>query len=199
MEFQAKVQVRRGIALLQVRMISQPICSQRLNDFMERWPSTFSSHFMSCMPFCSSVMTISSLQSSPSAGVTHVYLYYIWACHMQMESITLFFVLLLKDFSIPADVAGATFMAMGTSAPELFTNVIGTFVTEGDLGLGTIVGSAVFNILAVGALCGIAVTTVSVAFGSSSSSSSSAVRVGILVWYVIFLGSNFVVKSSCRV
>ncbi|KAK9686771.1 Sodium/calcium exchanger protein [Popillia japonica] len=42
-----------------------------------------------------------------------------------------------------------------TSAPELFVNVIGTFITEGDIGVGTIVGSAVFNILAVSACCGI--------------------------------------------
>jgi Ca2+/Na+ antiporter len=46
-------------------------------------------------------------------------------------------------------------MAISTSAPELFTNIIGTFVTKGDLGVGTIVGSAVFNILAVGACCGL--------------------------------------------
>lgn len=46
-------------------------------------------------------------------------------------------------------------MAAATSAPELFVNVIGTFITEGDIGIGTIVGSAVFNILAVAACCGI--------------------------------------------
>ncbi|XP_014489069.1 PREDICTED: sodium/potassium/calcium exchanger 4-like [Dinoponera quadriceps] len=44
-------------------------------------------------------------------------------------------------------------MAAASSSPELFINVIGTFVTEGDLGVGTIVGSAVFNILAVPACC----------------------------------------------
>ncbi|XP_063697219.1 sodium/potassium/calcium exchanger 4 isoform X2 [Culicoides brevitarsis] len=53
------------------------------------------------------------------------------------------------------DVAGATFMAAATSAPELFVNVIGTFITEGDIGLGTIVGSAVFNIFGVAGCCGI--------------------------------------------
>ncbi|XP_044751540.1 sodium/potassium/calcium exchanger 3 isoform X2 [Coccinella septempunctata] len=57
--------------------------------------------------------------------------------------------------NMSADVAGATFMAAATSAPELFVNVIGTFITEGDIGVGTIVGSAVFNILAVAACCGI--------------------------------------------
>lgn len=63
-----------------------------------------------------------------------------------------FFILALN---MSADVAGATFMAAATSAPELFVNVIGTFITEGDIGVGTIVGSAVFNILAVAACCGI--------------------------------------------
>lgn len=54
-----------------------------------------------------------------------------------------------------SDICGATFMAGATSSPELFVNVIGTFITEGDIGIGTIVGSAVFNILAVAACCGI--------------------------------------------
>ena len=58
------------------------------------------------------------------------------------------------------DVAGATFMAAATSAPELFVNVIGTFITEGDIGVGTIVGSAVFNILAIAACCGLCAITV---------------------------------------
>ncbi|KAK6300559.1 hypothetical protein J4Q44_G00286570 [Coregonus suidteri] len=53
------------------------------------------------------------------------------------------------------DVAGATFMAAGSSAPELFTSVIGVFVTKGDVGVGTIVGSAVFNILCIIGVCGI--------------------------------------------
>ncbi|XP_063429168.1 sodium/potassium/calcium exchanger 4-like isoform X1 [Mytilus trossulus] len=53
------------------------------------------------------------------------------------------------------DVAGATFMAAGSSAPELFTAIIGVFITKGDVGVGTIVGSAVFNILFVIGICGI--------------------------------------------
>lgn len=57
--------------------------------------------------------------------------------------------------NMSSDICGATFMAGATSSPELFVNVIGTFITEGDIGIGTIVGSAVFNILAVAACCGI--------------------------------------------
>lgn len=46
-------------------------------------------------------------------------------------------------------------MAAAASSSELFINVVGTFVTKSDLGVGTIVGSAVFNILAVPACCGL--------------------------------------------
>uniref|UniRef100_A0A7S2E4B9 EF-hand domain-containing protein n=1 Tax=Helicotheca tamesis TaxID=374047 RepID=A0A7S2E4B9_9STRA len=51
------------------------------------------------------------------------------------------------------DVAGATLMAAGGSAPELFTSLFGTFVTEDEVGIGTVVGSAVFNVLFVIAMC----------------------------------------------
>eukprot|EP00602_Paraphysomonas_sp_CaronLab_P000788 CAMPEP_0185030022 /NCGR_PEP_ID=MMETSP1103-20130426/16733_1 /TAXON_ID=36769 /ORGANISM="Paraphysomonas bandaiensis, Strain Caron Lab Isolate" /LENGTH=643 /DNA_ID=CAMNT_0027564985 /DNA_START=72 /DNA_END=2003 /DNA_ORIENTATION=+ len=50
------------------------------------------------------------------------------------------------------DVAGATLMAAGGSAPELATSLIGTFQGS-DVGFGTIVGSAVFNVLFVIACC----------------------------------------------
>ena len=55
------------------------------------------------------------------------------------------------DFFVPAleviseklhlseDVAGATFMAAGSSAPELFTSLMGV-AQETDVGVGTIVG-----------------------------------------------------------
>jgi len=54
-----------------------------------------------------------------------------------------------------ADVAGATFMAAGSSAPELFTSIIGVFFAKSDVGIGTIVGSALFNILFIIAMCGL--------------------------------------------
>ncbi|KAI4467423.1 sodium/potassium/calcium exchanger [Holotrichia oblita] len=56
---------------------------------------------------------------------------------------------IIEKLDIQDDVAGATFMAAGGSAPELFTSVIGVFVSFDDVGIGTIVGSAVFNILFV--------------------------------------------------
>ncbi|XP_068606886.1 sodium/potassium/calcium exchanger 2-like [Brachionichthys hirsutus] len=58
-----------------------------------------------------------------------------------------------EKLEISDDVAGATFMAAGGSAPELFTSVIGIFISHSNVGIGTIVGSAVFNILFVIGMC----------------------------------------------
>ncbi|XP_076337857.1 sodium/potassium/calcium exchanger Nckx30C-like [Tachypleus tridentatus] len=60
-----------------------------------------------------------------------------------------------EKLEISEDVAGATFMAAGGSAPELFTSIIGVFISFDDVGIGTIVGSAVFNILFVISMCAI--------------------------------------------
>ena len=58
-----------------------------------------------------------------------------------------------EKLDISEDVSGATFMAAGGSAPELFTSIIGVFIARNDVGIGTIVGSAVFNILFVIGMC----------------------------------------------
>ncbi|XP_037102702.1 sodium/potassium/calcium exchanger 1-like isoform X2 [Syngnathus acus] len=60
-----------------------------------------------------------------------------------------------NKLDISDDVAGATFMAAGGSAPELFTSLIGVFVSHSNVGISTIVGSAVFNILFVIGMCAI--------------------------------------------
>jgi len=61
---------------------------------------------------------------------------------------------IVEKLQLSNDVAGATFMAAGSSAPELFTNLVATFFIVNEGGVGTIVGSAIFNILViVGATC----------------------------------------------
>merc|ERR1712087_673049 len=62
---------------------------------------------------------------------------------------------IVETLELSPDVAGATFMAAGGSAPELFTAFIGTFISKSDVGFGTIVGSAVFNVLFVIGCCAI--------------------------------------------
>jgi len=62
---------------------------------------------------------------------------------------------IVERLDLAHDVAGATFMAAGGSAPELFTSFIGTFISKSQVGFGTIVGSAVFNVLFVIGMCAI--------------------------------------------
>ena len=67
-----------------------------------------------------------------------------------------FFIISLDQISrrlqLSDEVAGASLMAMGSSAPELAIALIALFTGGGahsDVGIGTIVGSAVFNILVI--------------------------------------------------
>ena len=67
-----------------------------------------------------------------------------------------FFIISLDQISrklnLSDEVAGATLMASGSSAPELAIALMALFTAGGehsDLGIGTIVGSAVFNILVI--------------------------------------------------
>ncbi|XP_072218731.1 sodium/potassium/calcium exchanger 4 isoform X2 [Leuresthes tenuis] len=83
-----------------------------------------------------------------------------------------------EKLDLSEDVAGATFMAAGSSAPELFASVIGVFITHGDVGVGTIVGSAVFNILCIIGVCGI-----------------FAGQVVILTWWAVFRDSFYYTLS----
>ena len=55
-----------------------------------------------------------------------------------------------EKLELPEDVAGATFMAAGSSAPELFTSLMSLITNAGnEIGISAIVGSAVFNVLVI--------------------------------------------------
>ena len=60
-----------------------------------------------------------------------------------------------EKFHMRPDVAGATLMAAGTSGTELFTAVIGVFITKTDVGLAAIAGSGAFNVFFIVAICGL--------------------------------------------
>lgn len=55
-----------------------------------------------------------------------------------------------EKLKMNSDMAGATFMAAGSSAPELFVALIALFKPGNEaIGAGTIVGSALFNVLVI--------------------------------------------------
>jgi len=94
-----------------------------------------------------------SYQQRENGGILiHIFAtVYIFGCLAHLCN--RYFVPALESFTermkIQPEVAGASFMAIGNSAPELFTSLIGVYVSEDDVGVGTVVGSAVFNILFV--------------------------------------------------
>jgi K+-dependent Na+/Ca+ exchanger-like protein len=75
-----------------------------------------------------------------------------YALHRVTDS---YFVRSLEQLStrlrMTSDIAGASLMAIGSSAPELFTSFLALVkgMELADLGAGTIVGSALFNILVI--------------------------------------------------
>ncbi|XP_059490722.1 probable sodium/potassium/calcium exchanger CG1090 [Neocloeon triangulifer] len=66
-----------------------------------------------------------------------------------------------EELKLSPDVAGATFMAAGSSAPELATVIIGVFFAKDDIGVSGVIGSAVFNIMFVISVCALCSGTVS--------------------------------------
>ena len=56
-------------------------------------------------------------------------------------------------FNIREDVAGATIMAMGSSAPELIISSLNTLQGESDLGVGAIIGSGMLAFSVLPGLC----------------------------------------------
>ncbi|KAJ4450727.1 hypothetical protein ANN_02157, partial [Periplaneta americana] len=66
----------------------------------------------------------------------------------------------VSELKLSPDVAGATFMAAGSSAPELATVVIGVFFAKDDIGISGVIGSAVFNIMFVISVCALCAGTV---------------------------------------
>ncbi len=54
-----------------------------------------------------------------------------------------------RFFNVSESVIGLTIVAIGTSLPELATSVVASLKGESDISLGNIVGSNIFNILAI--------------------------------------------------
>ena len=76
------------------------------------------------------------------------------------------FEIICDEFLVPAlnlfceklgmadDFAGATLMGLGCCAPDVFSGIFGVLVLKTDVGAGTIVGSLLFNHLAIlGGIC----------------------------------------------
>lgn len=61
-----------------------------------------------------------------------------------------------KAIGLPDSIIGLTLIAIGTSLPELAVSVLAAIRKHGDLAIGNIVGSNIFNILGIGGVVAIA-------------------------------------------
>ena len=58
-------------------------------------------------------------------------------------------VILAQDFGLSEKIIGLTVIAIGTSLPELITSIIAIRKGHGDIGVGNIIGSNIYNILMI--------------------------------------------------
>ena len=65
--------------------------------------------------------------------------------HLLVENATL----IARNFGVSETVIGLTFVAIGTSLPELATTVMAAFRKEADVAMGNVIGSNMFNLLAI--------------------------------------------------
>ena len=56
---------------------------------------------------------------------------------------------LAKEFDVSEKVISVTIVAFGTSVPELVTSIVAAFKKETDISVGNLIGSNIFNILAI--------------------------------------------------
>jgi len=69
----------------------------------------------------------------------------VWSSDLFVDKAVYF----AKMFGLSEAVIGLTIVAIGTSMPELATSVIAAIKGEGDIALGNVVGSNIFNILSI--------------------------------------------------
>jgi cation:H+ antiporter len=66
---------------------------------------------------------------------------------------------LARMIDIPEAIIGLSIVAIGTSAPELFTTIVATLRDERDVAIGNLLGSSIYNILLVLGLAALAAPT----------------------------------------
>ncbi|KAL0206783.1 hypothetical protein P9112_012494 [Eukaryota sp. TZLM1-RC] len=78
------------------------------------------------------------------AIVSYVVIFIAYICEHYLCPALL---IIIRKLGVADDVAGALFLALATSIPELFSSVIGLFIEHSETGLTNCIGASAFNIL----------------------------------------------------
>lgn len=98
-----------------------------------------------------------------------------------------------RYFGLSELIIGLTVIAIGTSLPELAACIAGVLKNEDDLALGNIIGSNIFNLLAVLAMPGIIAPG---AIEASAATRDSYVMLGLTVLLIVF---SFNLRGTRRI
>jgi cation:H+ antiporter len=69
-------------------------------------------------------------------------------------------VAIARSYGVSESVIGLTIVAVGTSMPELVTSLVAAFRRHGDVAIGNILGSNIYNILGIGGATGLIAPTI---------------------------------------
>ncbi|MEV0566091.1 sodium:calcium antiporter [Dactylosporangium sp. NPDC050588] len=105
-------------------------------------------------------------------------------------------VTLAHRWGVSDQVIGFTLVAFGTSLPELMTSVQAQRRGEGDLLVGNLLGSNIFNSLIGGAVVGLAAGSSTIApFGFAAV--TAMVFAAVLAWLLLWRGSRITRPEAC--
>ncbi len=99
-------------------------------------------------------------------------------------------VAIARDFGISEAVIGLTIVAVGTSLPELATSVVAALKKHSDVIIGNIVGSNIFNILAI---LGVTAMISPIPFGTHIASYDVWIMLGVAAFLSIYLLRNLTI------
>lgn len=102
-------------------------------------------------------------------------------------------VIIARHFGLSDLVIGLTIIAIGTSLPELAASIAGVLKGEDDLALGNIIGSNIFNLLAVMAMPGL------IAAGPIDPSAGGRDMYAMLGLTVLLIVFSFNLRGSRRI
>jgi cation:H+ antiporter len=94
------------------------------------------------------------------------------------------------EFGMSETLIGLTIVAVGTSLPELVTSVVAAFKKEGDIAVGNVIGSCVFNIVLI-----LGLSSVFAPIGSAGSLAVQSVMIFDLA--IMLLGGIALLAISC--
>lgn len=99
---------------------------------------------------------------------------------------------------ISETVVGLTILAFGTSLPELATTVVAAFKRETDIAIGTIVGSNIFNLLAIMGVAS-SLSTLSIRIPDSFAYLDFPVMLGAALTVTLFVWAKRPIGRRCGI